>query len=51
MKVTRRFTCAGKDPYENIEFVERSSEIRNPDGTLVFSMDAVKVPETWSQVR
>ncbi|MCW8985616.1 MAG: hypothetical protein OQK55_09755, partial [Thermoanaerobaculales bacterium] len=50
MKVTRRFTCAGKDPYETIEFVERSSEIRNPDGTLVFSMDAVKVPESWSQV-
>ncbi len=50
MKVTRRFTCAGKDPYEKIEFEERSSEIRNPDGTLVFSMDAVKVPKSWSQV-
>ncbi len=50
MKVTRRFTRAGKDPYETIEFVERSSEIRNPDGSLVFSMDAVKVPATWSQV-
>ena len=44
MKVTRRFTCAGKDPYETIEFEERLSEIRNPDGTLVFSMDGVKVP-------
>jgi len=50
MKVTRRFTRAGEDPYESIEFIERSSEIRNPDGTLVFSMDAVKVPGTWSQV-
>ncbi len=50
MKVTRRFTCAGKDPYESIEFVERSTEIRNPDGSLVFSMDGVKVPESWSQV-
>ena len=50
MKVTRRFTCAGKDPYEKIEFEERSSEIRNPDGTLVFSMDAVTVPKSWSQV-
>jgi ribonucleoside-diphosphate reductase alpha chain len=50
MKVTRRFTRAGKDPYETIEFVERLSEIRNPDGTLVFSMGGVNVPETWSQV-
>jgi ribonucleoside-diphosphate reductase alpha chain len=50
MKVTRRFTSAGKDPYETTEFVERSSEIRNPDGTLVFAMDGVKVPANWSQV-
>ena len=50
MKVTRRFTRAGKDPYETIEFVDRSSEIRNPDGTLVFSMGGVKIPANWSQV-
>ena len=50
MKVTRRFTRAGKDPYDGIEFVERSSEIRNPDGSVVFAMDGVKVPEKWSQV-
>ena len=50
MKVTRRFTHAGTDPYESIKFVERSSEIRNPDGSLVFSMDGVMAPESWSQV-
>ncbi len=50
MKVTRRFTCVGEDPYETIEFVERSSEIRNPDGSLVFEMDGVKAPAGWSQV-
>jgi ribonucleoside-diphosphate reductase alpha chain len=50
MKVTRRFTHAGTDPYESIKFVERSSEIRNPDGSLVFSMDGVMAPEGWSQV-
>ncbi len=50
MKVTRRFTCVGEDPYETIEFVERSSEIRNPDGSLVFAMDGVKAPAGWSQV-
>ena len=50
MKVTRRFTRVGEDPYENLNFIERSSEIRNPDGTLVFSMDGVRAPESWSQV-
>ncbi len=50
MKVTRRFTSAGEDPYETIAFVDRSSEIRNPDGSLVFAMDSVKAPEGWSQV-
>jgi ribonucleoside-diphosphate reductase alpha chain len=50
MKVTRRFTRVGEDPYETIAFVDRSSEIRNPDGSLVFAMDSVKAPEGWSQV-
>ena len=50
MKVSRRFTRAGADPYEGIEFVTRSSEIRNPDGTVVFRMDDVTVPASWSQV-
>jgi len=31
-------------------FHEAASEIRNPDGTLVFSMPNVEVPNTWSQV-
>ncbi|HHQ47833.1 MAG TPA: adenosylcobalamin-dependent ribonucleoside-diphosphate reductase, partial [Acidobacteria bacterium] len=50
MKVERRFTKAGHDPYEGIDFAVRSSEIRNPDGTVVFSMDDVMVPASWSQV-
>ncbi len=50
MKVTRRFTRAGEDPYESIDFVDRSSEIRNPDGGLVFAMDGIKASKDWSQV-
>jgi ribonucleoside-diphosphate reductase alpha chain len=50
MKIERRFTRAGEDPYQDIPFEERSSEIRNPDGSLVFAMDGVMVPESWSQV-
>jgi len=50
MKVSRRFTREGANPYEEFKFVERTSEIRNPDGTVVFKMDGVKAPESWSQV-
>lgn len=50
MKIERRFTRAGQSPYADIEFVERLSEIRNPDGTIVFQLSGVKVPSSWSQV-
>jgi ribonucleoside-diphosphate reductase alpha chain len=50
MQVSRRFTREGCDPYEGVEFVPRASEIRNPDGTVVFKMDHVVAPKTWSQV-
>ncbi len=50
MKVRRRFTECGRDAYEGIEFRETSSEIRNPDGSVVFSLEALEVPAGWSQV-
>ncbi|MBO9464643.1 vitamin B12-dependent ribonucleotide reductase [Tropicibacter sp. R15_0] len=50
MKIERKFTKAGQDAYESIEFVTTSSEIRNPDGTVVFSNDNLEVPAKWSQV-
>jgi ribonucleoside-diphosphate reductase alpha chain len=50
MKITRRFTKAGASPYANIEFVKRSSVIRNPDGSKVFEMNDIDIPATWSQV-
>ncbi|MDE0589779.1 vitamin B12-dependent ribonucleotide reductase [Halocynthiibacter sp. C4] len=50
MKIERKFTKAGKDAYETLEFTETSSEIRNPDGTVVFRLDDVEVPASWSQV-
>ena len=50
MKVSRRFTVAGQDPYAGIEFAPRTSEIRNPDGTVVFRQEGVTVPSTWSSV-
>ena len=50
MKIERRFTRPGQDAYATIEFVNTTSEIRNPDGTVVFHLENVEVPSTWSQV-
>ncbi len=50
MKIDRYFTSAIGGAYEGIEFVPRTSEIRNPDGSRVFHMEGVMVPTFWSQV-
>ncbi|MEC7765261.1 MAG: vitamin B12-dependent ribonucleotide reductase [Pseudomonadota bacterium] len=50
MKIARKFTEAGKDAYDAITFTRATSEIRNPDGTIVFKLDDIEIPESWSQV-
>lgn len=50
MKINRQFTTAGQSPYTGIAFRQTSSEIRNPDGSVVFRQDNIEVPESWSQV-
>src|SRR3954454_20197587 len=50
MKIERRFTKDGQSPYADIAFRLTTSEIRNPDGSVVFRAENVEVPEPWSQV-
>src|SRR5262245_14627199 len=50
MRIERRFTKEGHSPYADIAFRLTTSEIRNPDGSVVFRADNVEVPEFWSQV-
>lgn len=55
MLITRRFTATSplfpaNSPYSAFTWVGRRSEIRNPDGSIVFEVNDVQVPETWSQV-
>ncbi len=50
MRIERRFTRAGQDPYSGIEFATRDSRITNPDGSLVFEARDLIVPAAWSQV-
>src|SRR5262244_3201412 len=50
MRIARCFTRPGEDPYATVPFRTASSEIRNPDGSLVFQAEAIEVPAEWSQV-
>ena len=50
MRIERRFTKRGQSPYEGLAFVKRSSEIRNPDGSTVFKLDHIDIPEHWTQL-
>jgi len=49
LKIPRLFTSAEKNVFDTCKWVERTSMIKNPDGTIVFRMDNVEVPEFWSQ--
>ena len=50
MRINRHFTVEDHSPYEGIAFRQATSEIRNPDGSIVFHQDGIEVPEAWSQV-
>ena len=50
MKIVRCFTKENESPYTQIEFTKTSSQIKNPDGSIVFKLDDVEVPKAWSQV-
>src|ERR1700688_1941768 len=50
MRIERHFTQSGSSPYDLIPFATTKSEIRNPDGSVVFSLDNIEVPAAWSQV-
>ncbi len=44
------FVPEGVDPYAQVKWIHRSSQITGSDGQVIFSMDAVEVPESWSQL-
>ncbi len=50
MRIQRYFTTAEAGAYGAIAFRTATSEIRNPDGSVVFSHSEIEVPAAWSQV-
>ncbi|HRP01342.1 MAG TPA: vitamin B12-dependent ribonucleotide reductase [Candidatus Kapabacteria bacterium] len=50
MKFKKVFTNKGQSPYDQFSYTKRKSILRNPDGSLVFEMNNIEVPEQWSQL-
>ncbi len=50
MRIERRFTKPGQGAYADITFRKGISEIRNPDGSIVFRLADIDVPAQFSQV-
>ncbi len=50
MKINRRFTKAGQNPFSTVEYEKRTSRISNPDGSVVFEMNDAEIPKQWSQL-
>jgi ribonucleoside-diphosphate reductase alpha chain len=46
----RKFTHPFSKPLDEVKYTKRTSVITNPDGSVVFKMDNVEVPENWSQL-
>ena len=44
------FVKSGENPYNQVKWVKRSSQIGGTSGEIVFAMEGVEVPENWSQL-
>ncbi|MFM2425727.1 MAG: hypothetical protein RL747_1271, partial [Bacteroidota bacterium] len=50
LNFSRMNTADGVSPYDQFKYDYRTSVIKKPDGSIVFEMKNVEVPEGWSQV-
>lgn len=50
LSINRVFTTPGSDPLEEVRYEERTSRIKNTDGSVVFEMEDAEIPADWSQV-
>ena len=47
MEIRRRYTVEGQDAFAAFKFVPRGSRIVNPNGSVVFEMTDIQVPDGW----
>jgi ribonucleoside-diphosphate reductase alpha chain len=50
VSISRLFTKPGVDPLDEVTWEDRSSRITNHDKSVVFQMDNIQAPDSWSQL-
>ena len=50
IKVERVFSDAKRNPYDEIEWDNRTAEITDEGGNIIFKQEDVEVPKNWSQL-
>lgn len=50
LRFEKYFTKGEENPLDSVEYSQRSCKIVNPDGTVVFEMNDVEVPKSWSKI-
>ena len=50
LSIPRYYTKEGTSPFDMFTYDKKRSVIKNPDGSTVFTMEDVEVPNFWSQV-
>ena len=50
LSIPRRYTQAGHDVWDSVEWELRNASIVGSDGTVVFEQNGVEIPKDWSQL-
>ncbi len=50
LSVARRFVAAGTNPYDEVDWEQRSAVIQGESGDVVFEQREVDIPKGWSQL-
>ncbi|MFA5975458.1 MAG: vitamin B12-dependent ribonucleotide reductase [Elusimicrobiota bacterium] len=50
LSVQNRFVSMDRGAFDSLVWEPRASVIRNPDGSVVFEMNNLRIPKGWSQV-
>ncbi|OGD61093.1 ribonucleoside-diphosphate reductase, adenosylcobalamin-dependent [Candidatus Berkelbacteria bacterium RIFCSPLOWO2_01_FULL_50_28] len=50
LKLTRRFTTPGQDPFSQLQYDRRTTTIADESGNIIAQISNVEVPSSWSQL-
>lgn len=48
LRISRRFTTSGENPFDSVQYTKRSCRIGSADGKAVFEANDVEAPVSWS---